>query len=166
MQIMIKKADDLSELQSIARLADEIWHECFVGIITVEQIDYMVDKFQSYEAILNQVETMDYSYFSVYDDGILCGYFGVKPESDSRFFLSKLYLHQSKRGNGIASSMLSKVFEEARKCSKKSVYLTVNKHNYHAFDVYMNVGFQVIDETVTDIGNGFVMDDFVMEYKL
>lgn len=164
--IEITKVKYLPELRQIAELADEIWHECFVGIISNGQIDYMVEKFQSLEAMTQQIENQGYSYFAVRDNGELCGYIGVKPESDDRFFLSKLYLHKSRRGKGIASLMLAKVFDEARKIGKKRVYLTVNKHNDHAVDVYRKTGFVVADTAVTDIGCNYFMDDFIMEYKL
>ncbi len=166
MAVEITKVKYLPELRKIAELADEIWHECFVGIISNGQIDYMVEKFQSLDAMTEQIENQGYSYFAVRDNGELCGYIGIKPESDDRFFLSKLYLHKSRRGKGIASLMLAKVFDEARKAGKKCVYLTVNKHNDHAVDVYRKTGFVISDTAVTDIGNNYVMDDFIMEYKL
>lgn len=166
MSIEITKVKYLPELRRIAELADEIWHECFVGIISNGQIDYMVEKFQSLGAMTEQIENQGYTYFAVRDNSELCGYIGVKPEEDDRFFLSKLYLHKNSRGRGIASLMLAKVFDEARKTGKKRVYLTVNKHNDHAIAVYKKTGFVIVDTAVTDIGNNYVMDDFIMEYKL
>lgn len=166
MSIEITKIKYFPELRQIAELADEIWHECFVGIISNGQIDYMVEKFQSLSAMTEQIENQNYCYFAVREDGELCGYIGVKPEDDDRFFLSKLYLRKSSRGKGIASLMLAKVFDEARKIGKKRVYLTVNKHNDHAVEVYRKTGFVTVDTAVTDIGNNYVMDDFIMEYKL
>ena len=114
----------------------------------------------------DQIDRQGYSYFSVYDEGELCGYTAVKPEKDDRLFLSKLYLRKDKRGRGIASQMLERVFEEARILGKSRVYLTVNKHNDHAVAVYEKVGFTKADVAVTDIGGGYVMDDFIMEYVL
>lgn len=166
MSIEITKVKYLPELRQIAELANEIWHECFVGIISSGQIDYMVDKFQSLGAMTEQIENQNYSYFAVRDNGELCGYIGVKSEDDDRFFLSKLYLHKNYRGKGISLLMLAKVFDEARKTGKKRVYLTVNKHNDRAVAVYNKIGFTTVDMTVTDIGNNYVMDDFIMEYKL
>lgn len=166
MSIEITKVKYFPELRQIAELAELIWHECFVDIISQGQIGYMIEKFQSFDAMTKQIEEQNYTYFAVRDEGDLCGYIGVKPESGSRFFLSKLYLRQDKRGRGIASLMLKKVFDEARLSGKKSVYLTVNKHNDHAVDVYKATGFKIVDEAVTDIGCGYVMDDFIMEYTL
>ena len=166
MAVTIKKVSSDTELKEVAVLADEIWHECFVDIISLGQIDYMVEKFQSYKAMTKQIIDQDYSYYAVREDEELCGYLAVKPEKDNRFFLSKLYLRKDKRGRGIASMMLKKVFEEAKNSGKNRVYLTVNKHNDHAIEVYKKTGFVVADEAVTDIGNGYVMDDYIFEYIL
>lgn len=166
MGVKISEVKTKEELCLVATLAEKIWHECFVGIISLEQIGYMVEKFQSYNAMKDQIENQGYYYLAVHDDDDICGYIAVKPEKDDRFFLSKLYLRKDKRGQGIASKMLERVFEEAKNSGKSRVYLTVNKHNDHAVRVYEKTGFQTVECVVTDIGNGFVMDDYVMEYKL
>ena len=166
MAVTIRKIGNDTELKEIAELADVIWHECFTDIISEGQIDYMVEKFQSYDAMTKQIIAQDYSYYSVREGGELCGYIGVKPEKGDRFFLSKLYLRSDMRGKGIGSLMLKRVFEEAGASGKKRVYLTVNKHNDRAIAVYKKAGFVIADEAVTDIGSGYVMDDYIMEYIL
>ncbi len=166
MSTAIEKVTTDSELREVAELADKIWHECFVGMISYGQIDYMVEKFQSYEAMQSQIKEQGYYYLAVREDGELCGYIGLKPESGDRFFLSKLYLRSDKRGRGIGAEMLERVFAEGRALGKKRVYLTVNKHNDRAIAVYKKTGFEIIDEVVTDIGNGYVMDDYIFEYVL
>lgn len=166
MAVTITKVETDAELREVAELAEKIWHECFPGIISEGQIDYMVEKFQSYNAMTKQLSEQNYTYFAVREDGELCGYIGAKPENDERYFLSKLYLRKDKRGRGIASQMLGKVFDEGKNCGKSKVYLTVNKHNEQAIAVYKAKGFTVADTAVTDIGNGYVMDDYIMEYTL
>jgi len=166
MAVTIEKITADEELREVSVLAEKIWHECFVGIISEAQIDYMVGKFQSYNAMKEQISDQGYSYYAVRDNGDICGYIGMKPEEGSRFFLSKLYLRKDKRNKGIASQMLEKVIAEAKAAGKSSVYLTVNKHNRHSIDVYIKKGFRMISDAVTDIGGGFVMDDYIMEYYL
>ena len=39
----------------------------------------------------------------------------------------------------------------------------VNKNNKDAIEKYIHLGFKQIDFVVPDIGNGYVMDDYVME---
>lgn len=164
--ISIEKAITDTELYEISELANKIWHEFFPAILSNEQIDYMVEKFQSYNAMKNQVQFQGYYYLAVRNNGSLCGYIALKPENNNRLFLSKLYLLSDMRGKGIASLMIKKVFSEAKNNNKKSVYLTVNKYNTHAIEVYKKTGFKIIDSVITDIGNNFVMDDYIMEYIL
>ena len=166
MSVEIKRVKYYPELREIAVVADEIWHECYGELLVQGQVDYMVEKFQSLASMTEQIENQGYSYFSVRDNGELCGYIGIKPESDDRLFLSKFYLHKDKRGRGIATAMMNYIFDEARKIGKKRVYLTVNKHNDHAIKVYKKIGFVTVDTAVTDIGGGYVMDDYIMEYLI
>lgn len=62
--------------------------------------------------------------------------------------------------------MLEYIFEIAKRQCYQSVYLTCNKHNSNSLAVYEKKGFKKIDEDVTDIGNGYVMDDYIYEYTL
>jgi ribosomal protein S18 acetylase RimI-like enzyme len=54
--------------------------------------------------------------------------------------------------------------EQVKTNMLQGMYLTVNKYNEHAIDVYKHYGFEIVDSVVTDIGKGFVMDDYIM-YK-
>lgn len=160
MDIQICKGEE--KLHALAELANEIWHEYFISLITYEQIEYMVDKFQSYHALKKAIEEDQYTYFLAYENDQLVGYCGVKPEQD-RLFLSKLYLHKDARGKGYASRLLQNAISFAKELNKKAIYLTCNKHNEHSLDVYRSKGFYNIDSVQTDIGCGFVMDDYVMQ---
>lgn len=149
-------------LEETAALAAKIWHEYFSSLLTPDQIDYMVEKFQSREAMKRQVETEQYGYWQVRQDGTLIGYIGLQFQKD-RLFLSKLYLRQESRGQGIASRMLAKVYDTVREFGYDRLWLTCNKHNRHSLDVYAAKGFVCIGEDVTDIGQGYVMDDYFLE---
>lgn len=149
------------QLRTLAAMADEIWHECFPDIISDMQIDYMVEKFQSYEAIKKQIEDEGYHYFVVEIDGVPAGYYGLCKKPDGTMFLSKLYLRQEMRGRGIASMMYREIKRFTRREGCELIKLTVNKRNTHAINVYKHIGMRLLDETVTDIGGGFVMDDYV-----
>lgn len=163
LEIMRCENDDM--LKEVADFADVVWHEYFPFLLTDEQIDYMVEKFQSFEAMKEQTKHQHYTYYQVLKDNEMIGYIGLKFEPD-RLFLSKLYLKKSARGNHYASQMFDFVFAQGRKQCYPSVYLTCNKKNTHSLDVYEKVGFSRVADEVTDIGNGFVMDDYVYEYVL
>lgn len=151
----------------LASLADKVWHEFFPGIITVEQVDYMVERFQSEKALTKQITEEGYDYFLLELNSISIGYVGIHIEEDTKkLFLSKLYLLKSYRGKGYASQTFEFLKGIATAYQLKVIYLTVNRGNGHSVDVYKNWGFVTVKEEAADIGNGFVMDDYIMEYAL
>ena len=156
-----RKCETDHKLRRTAEMANDIWHECFVGVISDEQIDYMVDNYQSFAAIKKQVAVDNYEYYNFVLDGTRIGYFAIVPNNDGTLQLSKLYMYQEYRGNGYASQAFAFIKDIAVQRGYKSIWLTVNRHNYAAMKIYEAFGMKVIREQVTDIGNGFVMDDFV-----
>ena len=61
MELRICSCD--ADIRALAALATEIWHEYFTAIISKEQIDYMVEKFQSYPVLKKAIEEENYTYF-------------------------------------------------------------------------------------------------------
>lgn len=161
MGIEIRICGSRQDIKEIAVLANEIWHEHFVPIIGEGQVDYMVEKFQSERAIADAVENQGYRYYMAYEGETLIGYCGVQPQ-DEELFLSKLYLRKDCRGRGISKLLLSRAVDCCREMQLPSIYLTVNKHNDNTIAIYKKMGFEVVDEAVTDIGRGYVMDDYIM----
>lgn len=150
-----------TEIKSLSVVASKVWHEYFPCILQSEQIDYMVEKFQSQAAITEQVSNGYTYYFIMYGKEII-GYMGIKPEAE-RLFLSKLYIIKEYRGRGFGSRAIEFLDDYCKINNLKSIYLTVNRHNKSTISVYLNNGFKTIEEKVADIGNGYVMDDYIME---
>ncbi|HKE93502.1 MAG TPA: GNAT family N-acetyltransferase, partial [Povalibacter sp.] len=142
----------------------EIWYEYYVRLIGRAQVDYMVAKFQSAEAMLEQVRT-GYEYFLVRQENVPIGYTSVQVQSDGVMFISKLYLLEACRGAGTGRRVMAFIEELARKRGIERLWLTVNKGN-PAVKAYERLGFQIVAAIVMDIGGGFVMDDFRMEKAL
>ena len=156
---------DVDTLHEVAEMADGVWHEYFPCILTEQQIDYMVDRFQSERAMKEQVLEKGYRYAFIVNDDVRVGYTAISISGD-KLFISKLYLLSENRGKGYGRGALDMVCEIGRENGLKTVYLTVNKHNDRAIRTYLANGFKTIQSIVTDIGEGFVMDDFVMEKVL
>ena len=97
------------------------------------------------------------------DNGVLAGYLGARPEKDN-VFLSKIYVERSHRRKGIASAMLELVKRDF--ADKDYMWLIVNRNNDAAVATYNALGFSLWREQVTDIGSGFVMDDYVFRFDL
>lgn len=153
-----------SEIHDIAVLAEEIWHEHFTDIIGEEQVNYMVDKFQSYPALKEQIQN-GYEYYQIHSGSTMAGYTGVH-EDDGALFLSKLYIKKDCRGQHLASEAFRYLTALCRERGLSRIWLTCNKHNANTLAVYSHLGFSITDEQVADIGNGFVMDDYIMTYEM
>ncbi|WP_080799485.1 GNAT family N-acetyltransferase [Arabiibacter massiliensis] len=164
--ISVETADDRARL---AALADEIWHEYWPALIGKAQTDYMVERFQSLPAIERDMAEHGYEYWFLRDeeDERLAGYTGGRVEAETnRFFISKIYLRAEERGRGFASQTIAFYEDLCRERGLSAMYLTVNKHNDLAIRAYRGKGFQTIDAVETDIGDGFIMDDYIMEKKV
>ena len=161
MNYEIKPVISDDEILSLETLSKEIWNQHFVPIIGQAQVDYMLEKFQSYEPIKKQISE-GMHYFMLFSGGEKAGYCGYKMDGN-RVFLSKLYVKLEYRGNGLSKLMLENIRKFASENNLKAVYLTVNKHNDDTISIYRHLGFEVIDSVVSDIGSGFVMDDYIMQ---
>lgn len=158
--VTVKSANKDSDISIIQALAKEIWTEHYMSIIGQEQVDYMLNKFQSKNAIAAAIQD-GYVYYIAYYDNIPCGYSAIK--LDNSVFLSKFYVKKPLRGHGLGNAMMSTILAYASDNHAKRIWLTCNKYNEKTLKVYKKLGFSVVDEVVNDIGGGFVMDDFVLE---
>lgn len=152
------------QLQEIADLAEIIWHEHFTPIIGEDQVNYMVDKFQSYHALKEQIAS-GYEYFQLRSGDELMGYTGIH-EEDGKLFLSKLYLKKEARGRHFSTLALEFLKDLGTKRGLSCIWLTCNRHNSNTLAVYDHFGFQTVRTQAADIGNGYVMDDYIMELPL
>lgn len=151
-----------SEAREISRMAIKIWHECYKGIITKGQIEYMLMSSQTERKILEQMDS-GYQYGFIFDGSSKAGYFAILPEKDS-LFLSKLYLDKSFRGKGLGSNTLNEITSIGRSMGKKRTYVHVNRNNLTAIKAYERSGFVRGCERKADIGDGYFTDDYVYEY--
>ena len=156
----IVKVDNHLLLLKLSELSNIIWHEFFPSILTIEQIDYMVNKFQSYDAMKKQIDD-GYEYYLLNLNDTYIGYIGIKKEED-KLFISKIYLLKEYRGKHLIKYVFEFFDEISDKYNLSLQYMTVNKYNSHAIDVYKRFNFIITDDVVTDIGQGFVMDDYIM----
>ena len=98
------------------------------------------------------------------DEGRAFGYCGVQPR-DGRLFLSKVYLLHEARGQGRFRQMLEYLRGLCREVGARTIWLTVNRRNERAIGAYRRAGFREVRAQVTDIGGGYVMDDYIMELE-
>ena len=145
----------------LARLADEIWREHYAPLIGMAQVEYMLERFQSAEAIERQIRE-GFRYHLALDGAEPVGYFATRVESD-HLYLDKFYVLSSRRRNGIGRAMIDHVAAEAVSHRLGRIRLSVNRGNATALAAYERLGFRAIGTRFVDIGGGHGMDDFVLE---
>jgi len=149
-----------NEASALALFAKPIWYEHYSPIIGKKQVEYMLDKFQNEEAITSQIQE-GYQYFLVKHETRLMGYFSLQLQEKASLFISKFYLSKTARGKGLGKQMLSYIQQFAIDKNCKTIDLTVNKNN-PAYQIYLKLGFTNQGSIKFDIGEGYIMDDYLM----
>lgn len=161
----LKKATskDISVIQEIAKSS---WTTTYSTILSKEQISYMLDLMYCEKELKNHLEEqINYHYYLLLDENKTIGFIGFEHNYElSTTKLHRIYLLKEASGKNFGKQALAFIEEQMKKVNNNRLILTVNKKN-KAFEFYKKVGFEVYDEAVFDIGNGYVMDDYLMEKK-
>lgn len=157
--------DHIRDIQSISRIA---WPAAFKDLLTKSQIDYMMEMMYSDNSLREQMEMKGHHFYLAKQNERFVGYMSVEfnCENSGRTKIHKIYVLPDLQKLGIGKALLATAVAEAKKRKETTVYLNVNKYNSRAIDFYLRNGFERIKEEIIDIGNGFVMDDYVYEKSL
>ncbi len=158
--IELRTADTSEDFALVSELARDIWTEHYDGIVDMGQIEYMLQTKQSPEAISQQVDD-GYHYSVVLVDTEPAGYLSYRMDEDAKeVFLNKFYVAAPYRGKGVGRHMLGMVERDASQNACRKIWLVVNKNNKDTIQAYEKMGFVIKEELKTDIGNGYIMDDY------
>lgn len=154
-----------SQIGTLTRLASDIWHTHYPGIISTEQIDFMLKHRYDPTVIANTLKSQNWDVAWMGNE--MVGFANsFADSSEACWKLDKLYVHPLYQHRGIGGALLEAVKRHARQSSANRLILRVNKHNAIALAAYAKYGFKVYGEHLLEIGNGFVMDDYLLELNL
>ena len=153
------------DIAAVIALAGVVWRHHYPGIISMEQIDYMLAQRYTPAIILAQMQSGDAWWEQALLGGRMIGFAQYELHGRS-MKLDKLYLHQDFQRQGYGGRMLAHVEDAARRRGADAVRLNVNKHNLKSIAAYRKNGYEVVETAVVDIGGGYVMDDYVMQKAL
>ena len=161
--VEFKKATAI-DIPIIRKLAEQSWNSAYATILSPKQIEYMLMQMYSEEEISAQMQNPHYHYYIILKEGVEAGFIGFQfhYEKDTTK-LHRIYLLEEYKGKGLGKSSLSFLKEQVQMSGDSRIILNVNKSN-PAKSMYESQGFEVYGEGIFDIGNGFVMDDFLMEF--
>ena len=162
--IILRKAKE-EDIELIREIAFATWPATYLDILGQAQIDYMLDKFYNKGELLRQF--MDGHIFLIAENGgTPSGFVGysIINQEQRVYKLQKLYVLPSAHGKGIGKLLVNEVFNQVKNAGAIAIQLNVNKHN-KAKEFYLKTGFSVKKSVKLDIGEGYFMDDYVMEYR-
>jgi ribosomal protein S18 acetylase RimI-like enzyme len=159
----IRKAT-AEDIPLIRELCFKVWPQTYASIVSQEQIDYMLDKMYSVESLQKQMDAGSQFIF-VCEEEEPVGFAAYFEKLSSVFKLDKIYVLPSQQGKGTGRFVIDHIVDEIKRKGATALRLQVNRDN-KAKNFYERLGFVIIEEKDFDIGNGFFMNDYVMEKKL
>ena len=164
-ELVIRFAD-LDDIPTIGYLAQQIWPVTYGAILPDGQLDYMLERNYSPESLNEQITKLNHRFLMAELDEDAVGFasFGAT-EDEGVHKLHKIYVLPKTQGLGVGRALLDFVTEQVLEEGANTLRLNVNRHN-KAKDFYEKLGFSVTQEIDIEIGNGFQMNDYVMEKTL
>lgn len=161
MGIRQASAKDIALIQKIAY---ETWPVAYGKILSPAQIDYMLQRFYSNDALLKAMAMNQQFLLSENPEAIGFASFQCNAEP-GRTKLHKLYVLPSKQSLGCGNELLNAVIDAVKSAANRTVYLNVNRFNNARF-FYEKAGYTITNEVDIPIGQGYLMEDFVMERNI
>lgn len=154
------------QLPIIRDLAFRIWPVTYGHILSKDQFDYMMELMYSLPSLEKQWAHPK-PFLLVEDQGEYIGFASYEPnfENSSKTKIHKLYVLPNIQGKGIGRTLINYIRDTAQKAENTALILTVNRFN-SARDFYLKQGFHIAEEKQFQIGNGYIMDDYMMELSL
>lgn len=154
----------VADIPLIRELTFAIWPQTYSSIISQAQIDYMLDMMYSPASLQKQMED-GCAFIIVHDTDTPVAFAAYHEPKPQIFKLDKIYILPSQQGKGTGKFIINYITTEIKKLGAKALQLQVNRHN-NAKNFYEKLGFTIIDTADFDIGNGYFMNDYVMELYL
>ncbi len=161
--MLIRKATqkDIEAIQSISKIT---WAVTYT-FLPKGQMEYMLDWMYSSKSLQEQMQNGHQFYVAEVDE-VIVGFASISKEKcETIFKLNKLYVLPTTQKTGAGKALLQSVVAYAKENNGKEIQLQVNRNN-NARDFYLKQGFTILDEADFEIGNGFLMNDYVMSFKL
>ncbi len=158
--VVIRKAE-LADIPVIQRIAFKTWPETFGQILSKPQLTYMLDLMYSELSLKEQIKEKGHEFVISGMDGFSS--FELNYMENPVTKIHKIYILPTAQGQGVGKALFCHIVAMAKACSNDTLTLNVNKHNHAAIAFYQKQGFKEVRKENIPIGNGFWMEDLVME---
>ncbi len=150
-----------NDISTITTLATKIWNDYYVPIIGQNQVNYMLNLMYNANSITEQMQVKHHIFYLIKQNNISIGFVSVNKVEHNDWFLNKFYILQTISSKGIGTQVFNLLKQHIH---PTKITLTVNRQNYKSINFYFKNGFKINAVADFDIGNNYVMNDFVMEW--
>jgi ribosomal protein S18 acetylase RimI-like enzyme len=156
-----------NDFQTIRNIAEIVWPVTYSAILSDAQLAYMFDMMYTVDSLQNQVVERKHRFIIAYENEIPLGFasYEFDCEKTNKTKVHKIYILPNRQGKGIGINVMDYISNEAKKNNETAVYLNVNRFN-NAKLFYEKLGFKIVKEVDIEIGNGYLMEDYIMEKSL
>ena len=154
------------QMSIVQDLAYRIWPSTYGEILSKNQLEYMLDWLYDTHALQEKVTT-GHLYYVVKENGLAKGYLALEPNYPDAGYLRihNLYVLPDRQGSGLGRALVNQAIDVAFDLDINALHLNVNRFN-KARAFYEHLGFKVIGEEDIEIGQGYLMEDYIMELRL
>ncbi len=154
----------LKDLQRIIELAEKTWEPTYKEILSKEQLIYMFEMMYSEDVLRNRMLNGNDFYISKINQ-IDVGFLETVKNDEYKLYISKIYVDPNYQKKGIGKYLIEFLEKKAISMKFKSLKLNVNRYN-PAQHFYTRIGFRIEKQIDIEIGNGYLMEDYIMEKEL
>lgn len=158
------RSASITNIELIRSLCFEVWPQTYASIISQEQIEYMLDRMYSPLSLQQQMEEGAH-FILLYNDALPIGFASYQVITPTHCKLHKLYVLPTQQGKGGGRVMIQHILVEIKEKGIQHLELQVNRNN-SAVTFYERLGFYKREVADFDIGNGFFMNDYIMQIDL
>lgn len=156
-------AAGLNDIKIIKEITNVTWPITYGEILSQEQLDYMLGLFYSDEALTKQIQNKEQLFYLILDSESTIGFIGIEHnyKNEAATKIHKIYLLPETQGKGIGKKVFDLIEKLAVTNNSKHLLLNVNRFNT-ALNFYKKIGFEIKETVDIEIGNGYLMEDYVM----
>jgi diamine N-acetyltransferase len=153
---------------AIRTIACKTWPHTFCAVMPKEQIDYMLELIYNEQSLKEQMVKKKHQFLLVLknDDPVGFASYELNYRNASQLMVHKIYLLPQSQGLGIGTKVFDYLTGIAKTNNQKLLRLKVFYKNNKAEAFYKKYGFANAGTESTDIGNGYIILDNVMEKQV
>lgn len=163
---MIRKLST-EDIWRIQKIAHNTWPSTFKNILSEKQLYYMLDLMYSSRELEKRMNSVS-QFYGYFEEDDCHGFLAVSEFSKVAhpyLKINKLYVLPNQQGKSLGKALFNKAIDLTKNKRYSFLRLNVNRFN-RSIGFYEKLGMVNIETIDIDIGNGYLMEDFVMQLEV